>query len=532
MLAKLELENVRLFCDREWGFDLRPMTIFCGTNSAGKSTIIKSILLLRQSQGIYETNPPTKSRLRFTGSQVDLGDYRSFVSNNDTSKSLSIALTISDSLPIAVLDGIGDFVVSEKDTRKWQPYTLRSKFKFNGQSTSIPVLDPLDEQPRNGGALQSAEFTFSVGSDSPISWQVQAVEGRSEKRHPDVNKQQYIITIPRDLGNQGGLDAIIDFRDSYDKKQYVLPVHLKGILPDNLVSRLRKSVFQKSNRAKDADATRAVPLPMPFLINGVLRDLRNALADVHYLGPLRAPAKRYYVANQESSPGMDSSGEFLPYVLRENAQTVVEYAEPKTWRILNTSLTQALNFWLMYLRTGQIEEPLLKPDEIRVSKTKDVLVEFEVKAPAGTGLHSLADSGFGYSQILPILVRGLLATDGSTLIIEQPELHLNPALQIRLAEFLVSLVKTGRQVVLETHSEHIVNSIRVLAAEDESGDIASKAAIYFLEAKSQKPVVHDLSIQKDGTVPGWPRQFFGEALSLTSRLLGAQRRKRLARGDK
>jgi predicted ATPase len=107
---------------------------------------------------------------------------------------------------------------------------------------------------------------------------------------------------------------------------------------------------------------------------------------------------------------------------------------------------------------------------------------------------------------------------------EQPELHLNPALQVRLAEFFVSVVGSGRQVVVETHSEHLVNALRVLAAEDDTGKLHDQIGISYLDYQEAGVKKVDLMVQADGTVEDWPPQFFGEALMLAARLLAAQRR--------
>lgn len=121
-------------------------------------------------------------------------------------------------------------------------------------------------------------------------------------------------------------------------------------------------------------------------------------------------------------------------------------------------------------------------------------------------------------------MKGLLAKPGQTLMVEQPELHLNPALQVRLAEFLVAMVRAGKQVLIETHSEHIIDAIRVLNVEDETGQLENMSRIFFIDIESDKPRVLPLDIQKDGSVPDWPPHFFGEAASLTGRLLRAQKR--------
>jgi predicted ATPase len=202
----------------------------------------------------------------------------------------------------------------------------------------------------------------------------------------------------------------------------------------------------------------------------------------------------------------------------------VRYQRPQRSGIVDGTLGEALNDWIHYLRTGVVARG--SGGEVRVRSRHDVLVEIELRGTHRSKLHGVVDSGFGYSQVLPILVKLLLAQPGSTVLIEQPEVHLNPALQVRLAEFLAAAVAARKQVVVETHSEHIVNSLRTLIAESRS-ELAEQLRIYYLEAgPGGLPVVHDLEVRRDGTVPDWPSSFFGEPIRLTSRLLAAQQQTR------
>jgi len=200
----------------------------------------------------------------------------------------------------------------------------------------------------------------------------------------------------------------------------------------------------------------------------------------------------------------------------------VTHCIPGKKKIISEPLTVALNRWLHYLRSGDFPNEIEVQDEIETSTMKGILVELAIKSIGGDNSYALADSGFGYSQILPIIVRGLLTLPGCTLIIEQPELHLNPSLQVRLADFFASMVRADKQVFIETHSEHIVNAIRVLVAEKLFGDFSSKCEIFFLDNISGNPTVHTLSVKPNGTIPEWPYNFFGEAANLTGRLLRAQ----------
>jgi predicted ATPase len=277
-------------------------------------------------------------------------------------------------------------------------------------------------------------------------------------------------------------------------------------------------------KRKDEKSLTFIPLP-PDMVH-VLRDLQRKLSEVHYIGPLRAPAKRYYITNVDSQPAMDAAGEFLPYVLKNRGDDTIRFPSPKQIGPLKPrKLRLVLDEWVHYLRTGDPQFDKAS-HEIDIPSKGDVLLEFFLRDLSGTESHALADSGFGYSQVLPILVRGLVSRVGHTLMIEQPELHLNPALQVRLADFFVGLIRSGRQVLLETHSEHIVNAVRVLAAEDESNTIAPKISIFFIDVIDGRPDVTSLNIKPDGTVPDWPASFFGEALDLSSRLLISQGRAR------
>jgi predicted ATPase len=291
-------------------------------------------------------------------------------------------------------------------------------------------------------------------------------------------------------------------------------VELRGLLPDAV----RATVTGLSDDVWQERLSRRVPLPVD--VASPHEHFRQVLERIQYLGPLRSPGERFYVAHTEESPLLDSTGAFLPYVLRDRATDEIHAVLPAASELGSVPLSSALNAWLHYLRTGEAAGD--SAAEIAIEETKDVLVEIRVRGSTGEGLHPLADSGFGYSQVLPIIIRGLLAAPGDTLIVEQPELHLHPALQIRLASFFVALARAGRQVILETHSEHLVNAVRVASAEDASGEIARLTAIYFIDAMQHPPHVHEMSIAADGTVPDWPQGFFGEALSLAGRLLRAQ----------
>ena len=79
---------------------------------------------------------------------------------------------------------------------------------------------------------------------------------------------------------------------------------------------------------------------------------------------------------------------------------------------------------------------------------------------------NLPDVGFGTSQVLPILIQGLIASPGATLLLEQPEIHLHPKVQAEFADFLIEISQRGVSVVVETHSEHLLARIQRRIAEE------------------------------------------------------------------
>lgn len=518
MIRRISMENVRVFEGNGWNFTLAPLTVFCGTNSAGKSTIFRTLPLLRQSLSLDEPRP---GRLKFAGNLVDLGSYSAFVSNGDASRNFSISLEVDGQIDASTLRFLRR--ISEKTGSTDPERNHDGMGESPGDANSLArfsfdfIADSKESnKPRPHALLKGANFDLISQGISLLSWGVFA----DGSRNPG-----YKIRIPKNYFVEVGGHNLIDIKDSANSQDLVLPAFLVNIIPQFVLGKPKKKGKGKKSSGKKGKSPEAWTLvPLPPTMNSMINQLRTELGRVIYLGPLRAAATRYYLAGEEEAPGVDATGQFAPHILRDKWEETVlcpdpnELASPKEQKLID-----ALSTWLRYLRTGETNTDPSPEKDISVDVTMRVLVELNIMSSAGTGRYPLVDSGFGYSQVLPVMLQGLLAAPNSTLIVEQPELHLHPAVQVRFAEFLVALMRSEKQVILETHSEHIVNAIRVLAAEDQSGIIAAKTAICFIDGNCAPPVVHDLSLRPDGTVPNWPRSFFGEAANLAGRLLRAQR---------
>ncbi|WP_063060431.1 DUF3696 domain-containing protein [Nocardia sienata] len=129
------------------------------------------------------------------------------------------------------------------------------------------------------------------------------------------------------------------------------------------------------------------------------------------------------------------------------------------------------------------------------------------------------NTGFGVSYALPVIVAGLLTQPGDMLLVENPEAHLHPAGQSRLGQFLARVAGSGVQVVVETHSDHVLNGARLAVAEDETLRAGDMVVHYF-----DRDGVAPIQINDKGELDHWPSGFFDQIESDLGRLARARRR--------
>lgn len=126
-----------------------------------------------------------------------------------------------------------------------------------------------------------------------------------------------------------------------------------------------------------------------------------------------------------------------------------------------------------------------------------------------TDFHRPIHAGFGLTQVLPIVVAGLSAAEGDILLIENPEVHLHPAGQALVGQFLVDVARAGVQVVVETHSDHILNGIRRSV---KAGLLTpEQVAIHFFSPRSGDAAqVLSPILDASGNIDTWPEGFFDQ----------------------
>ena len=118
--------------------------------------------------------------------------------------------------------------------------------------------------------------------------------------------------------------------------------------------------------------------------------------------------------------------------------------------------------------------------------------------------------GFGISYVLPIITTGLVAKEGGLIIVENPEAHLHPAAQSAMGEFLGMVAQSGVTVLVETHSDHIINGIQLYAAKHPQ--FANQIVINnFSEDGDDQPKVETIQLTEKGEFENWPRGFLDQS---------------------
>lgn len=117
--------------------------------------------------------------------------------------------------------------------------------------------------------------------------------------------------------------------------------------------------------------------------------------------------------------------------------------------------------------------------------------------------------GFGISYVLPIIVNGLVARKNSMFIVENPEAHLHPSGQSQIGRFLAKIAASGVQVVVETHSEHVINGIRISSM---NGTISAKdiAVNFFKKNETGQAIIQSIGVNDAGDLTAYPKGFFDQ----------------------
>ena len=262
----------------------------------------------------------------------------------------------------------------------------------------------------------------------------------------------------------------------------------------------------------------------PRVVSGqattVLQDLFRALT---YLRPNRQPPCRRYVNGVGVKQQIGYSGEFTSSVIHRNRGAAISYAMPpnipsndeearlsaREWRATTDSLASGLDWWLTHFGLAR------KVDAVPIDGSIGEIgmrVSLQDQVP-----HDITEVGFGVSQVIPVVVAGLLQPPESLFIVDLPEAHLHPRPQALVADFFCSLAMSGRTVLVETHSEMFFHRLRLRAAMNH--ELAERIAVYFIDAPRDGECVlpRQVGLGYEDELR-WPEGFLQEAWETESQI--------------
>ncbi len=220
-------------------------------------------------------------------------------------------------------------------------------------------------------------------------------------------------------------------------------------------------------------------------------------------------APRYEYKNIDDNEFCDCHGENTGDVIQKHEQDncpkirSFDFSEGKKWKV-------ELDKWIGYIFPGVM---------LAISQsTKD---SYQVKILG----NAAPNVGFGITYALPILVSGLIVPEGGMLIVENPEAHLHAKAQSNMGYFLARMAAAGVRVIIETHSEHIVNGIRRMIVEGRTGMSADDMTIYFFQDKNGDKKIMDIGMDGKGNLSAFPEDFFDQVRQDTLAILRIDRTK-------
>lgn len=460
MLTSLRMQNFKSWADTG-ELRLAPITGLFGTNSSGKTSILQLLLLLKQT--VESTDRAQVLDMGDDRSLVSLGTFREIVHGHPAAGTEvngaepSVRWSLTWTLP-------KELVIEDPGTPNATLFSAES-LRFSariieaGRLANVrPVVDRFTYEP--------LPLTDGVGQlrfgmrrrTSPERYEL-VTEGFEPRRPP---------------GRPPHLPA---------------PVKCYGF-PDQVFGYYQNTGF-------------LAELQLAF---------EQLFTGVYYLGPLRDYPRRQYTWAGGRPSDMGRRGERAIDALlasrdpgsrmkrpgRRNRVTVEE--------VVATSLKEL----------GLVDSFSVKP----VAPESSLYQVFLRRAP-GVPPVLITDVGFGVSQILPVLTLCYYVPEGSTIILEQPEIHLHPAVQASLADVLIDAMKTRQvQIILESHSEHLLTRLQRRIAEEQL--LPSQAALYFCDMKpSGASRITPLQLDMYGNITNWPEGFFGDEMGERAAMMKA-----------
>lgn len=510
LLASISLENYKCFKERT-DIEIAPLTLLCGVNSSGKSSILKSLLMLKQSA---ESNL-SDGAVVFSGTYVECGLFDDIVYYGCEQGKNEFVLRNRFVINNHKLVNIGMFV-KRQDAKVFNELRhIYSSIKGDVKSFIFDV-----ELVIRKCQDDSNEFMRYIKNNEIFSFNIDihALDTEGEII-PDT---QGYLKFELNNNSQSSIDShflswnnIPSFaKGAKSFTKYICSCSFDGLCISNIFA------YDMPNRLKAV---------IPNILS-IFRIISNQYKNVEFIAPLRETPQRTYVIKSSDISSVGIHGENTASLLAKikNRNLITDMYCPWTNELpvdnngyVKSDYYTIIQQWLDYFEMGHLD----------VSGDNGII-------NIRIGQHNISDVGFGLSQVLPIIVQGICMDKEQTLLIEQPEVHLHPKLELQMADFLVALAESERTVIVETHSDHIKNRILRRIVEDNERSLKDKIQIYFIEQTTDE-ITHNISSVKTSVsiddcygTHNSPKGFFDQAAQEQLELLqaGIAKRKRVKDG--
>lgn len=446
--------------------ELAPITLVYGANSAGKSAVLESLLLLSQSirqapLGLEGTMDP----INFVGQNVDLGSFQALINGHNLSKNLGLGISYENKTHDTPF--LESFDIELSWDHKLKRSVLEScvyKVSNNPERTVRFVRD------RNNSEQISVVPVHDSGLKEIIESIAEIARRRLNVSEKLIDSISSVLTNSRFYQNWSFLPGI--------KRPEELKIN-ENLSEDEIKEIVEKDFSHREWRRMLEDR---------FL------STRKNLASIKYIGPLRKSPTRIESLVEHDQNYVGIEGEGVASIL---------FREPKILTLVNESLTK---MEIPY-------ELMVKRIDTEYSGTLGELIALLAVDKRTNVILSLEDVGFGISQILPLLVQ-LSVNRNQFILVEQPELHLHPALQANVGDLLIDGIYAEResQFLIETHSEHLLLRLqrRIRTGKIKPSDLI---VYYVSTSETQGSSLTKLEIDENGDfITPWPNGFFPERI--------------------
>lgn len=549
------------------------LSIMTGANSIGKSSLLQSMLMVCQSMGYGE--------LVLNGPLTKLGKPVDVVRSGSDSCSVVIDFKVSDTedglqqvstartfmkpviarkhMDTTEVLSVDSLVLDNHNGKQFEISTLKSKsddqlkcreilrdeLGFVGAEIRLLKVKPSGDKQLNrtyvafSGLRPIAVIKLRSKKEAieESGRELKSILESKVRRFPRSNLLAFAIQELLDSGENIGIE--LDESSPLDAMQNSFSRYYRSLDDDEKSSVLGKlsSVSWKKREGTLLETGRYLPYLRYQYINDdkainndslqLLSELLHGLTiayssiagRVEYIGPLRDDPRVVSPLTEESGQNLPigRKGEKAASVLLSSSGRKFLFGYPTEKEPKESTLAEAINAWSKYLGVAS---------GVQASNMQQLGVSLHVTTN-GVDERDLTMVGVGASQAIPILVGVLSASPRSIVVIEQPELHLHPSAQAKLADFFL-YARPDLTFLIESHSEALVTRLRRRVVEYES--LSERISILFFEKLNEEDGVttRSLSIDEYGNLEYWPKGFM-DAVQEDSRFIlktGLAKRKR------